>query len=97
MEPASLPSEGEPARAVTTKYQERYGGFRDFKAWGMLQWQLASFVKEMETLSTRRAEVAKKPSGTAPEAPPKAPGLSRKQQRAKLWAERKAAAAQPKA
>ena len=57
-----------------------------------------SYVKEMETLSSRRSEVAKgKAGGYGSEAVPKtaAPPLSRKQQRAKLWAERKASA-QPK-
>ena len=57
-----------------------------------------SYVKEMETLTTKRAELTKgKASGSASEVAPKAPApaLSKKQQRAKLWAERKAAV-QPK-
>ncbi|CAE7340720.1 Ttn, partial [Symbiodinium microadriaticum] len=164
-------------RSVMTRFLERYGGFKDQRVWGLVQWQLAqifdllaseqvegakdvlallmlmvdqtvldsghhelgwilslqedppsqvftapqhsssssvrpcshlcdpkwlavalSYVKEMETLSSRRSEVAKgKAGGYGSEAVPKtaAPPLSRKQQRAKLWAERKASA-QPK-
>ena len=54
------------------------------------------YVKEMEALSTRRSEVAKAKTPGSPPAPGAAssPPLSRKQQRAKLWAE-KGAAAQP--
>ena len=164
-------------RSVMTRFMERYGGFRDHRVWGLVQWQLAqifdllasdqvdgakdvlallmlmvdqtvldsghhelgwilslqedppsqvftppqpassssvrpcshlcdpkwlavalSYVKEMETLSTRRTEVARgNAGGYGSEAPPKAPGpqLTRKQQRAKLWAEKKVQA-QPK-
>ncbi|CAE6973309.1 unnamed protein product [Symbiodinium natans] len=56
-----------------------------------------AFVKEMETLANRRAEISRKATPASPasthEGPP-AP-LSKKQHRAKLWAERKAAS-QPK-
>ncbi|CAE7151474.1 unnamed protein product, partial [Symbiodinium necroappetens] len=61
-----------------------------------------SYVKEMETLSSKRTEMAKAPAGKASaaatppgdSAPKAGPTLTRKQQRAKLWAERKAAANQ---
>ena len=180
MEPTanlSVLQEDAQRHSVMTKYLERYGGYRDQRTFGLLQWQLAqafdllgsnqtegakdvlalaivmidqlvsdsgradlgwiltlqedppstvfsspqhssgsvrvcshladpkwvavalSYVKEMETLASRRAEVPRsQPSGPASvEAPAKAsPQLNRKQQRAKLWAERKAAAAQPK-
>ncbi|CAE7225066.1 unnamed protein product [Symbiodinium sp. CCMP2592] len=157
MDPASGPLQvGEDAigRSVMCRYLERYGGFRDHRTWGLVQWQLAqifdllgtdqvagakdalamlmvmvdqmvldsgspelgwiltlqpdppsqlfsapsnvagsslrpcshlsdprwvatalSYVKEMETLASRRAEVTKKPSGAPPpDVPPKAPG-----------------------
>eukprot|EP00439_Symbiodinium_sp_Y106_P081381 s400_g20.t1 len=160
---------------VMTRYLERYGGFRDHRTWGLVQWQLGqifdllstdqvggakhavallmvmvdqlvldsgspdlgwilslqedppgplfsapsnmlgsslrscshladpkwvatslAYVKEMETLANRRAEVAKRPPPGPPEPPgSKASPLTRKQQRAKLWAERKAAAGAP--
>ena len=58
-----------------------------------------SYVKEMETSTAKRAELTKGkaaalPADSVPKAP--APVLTKKQQRAKLWAERKASAA-PKA
>ena len=167
-------------KPILTRYLERYGGFRDQRTWGLIQWQLAqvfdllgsdqvegakdvlamalvmidqtvidggrpdlgwilslqedppaqlfsapqhttgsirpcshltdpkwlavalSYVKEMETLSSKRSEMAKAPAGKAPSvatspsdsAPKPGPTLTRKQQRAKLWAERKAAANQ---
>ena len=59
-----------------------------------------SYIKEMETLSTRRTEAAKKapPSTPNPAVAKEQPVLSRKQQRAKLCSERKTtAAAAPKA
>ena len=62
-----------------------------------------SYVNEMETLAAKRPEIAKVPpakalsggGATTGEVPAKsAPALTKKQQRAKLWAERKAAANQ---
>ncbi|CAE7212545.1 unnamed protein product, partial [Symbiodinium sp. CCMP2456] len=177
MEPTadtSMLAAGVSQGPVMTRYMERYGGFRDYRTWGLVQWQLAqafdllateqvagakdviallmvmvdqivldagspdlgwlltlqpdppaplftaqlntpgsslrscshlsdpkwvatalSYIKEMETLSARRGEAARKaPPGTPdPPAGKGQPSLTRKQQRAKLWAERKASAA----
>ena len=177
MEPAADPSllaAGVTQGPVMTRYMERYGGFRDHRTWGLVQWQLSqafdllatdqvagakdviallmvmvdqivldsgspelgwlltlqpdppaplftaqintpgsslrscshlsdpkwvatalSYIKEMETLSTRRAEAAKKapPNTTSAPAAKDPPALTRKQQRAKLWAEKRSAGA----
>ena len=179
MEPTadlSMIGEVTAGKSVMCRYLERYGGFRDQRTWGLVQWQLGqvfdllgsgqvegakdtlallmlmvdqlvldagspelgwiltlqqdppaslfsapsnvpgsslrpyshlsdpkwiatalAFVKEMETLANRRAEISRKATPASPasthEGPP-AP-LSKKQHRAKLWAERKAAS-QPK-
>ncbi|CAE7766979.1 unnamed protein product [Symbiodinium sp. CCMP2592] len=52
MDPASGPLQvGEDAigRSVMCRYLERYGGFRDHRTWGLVQWQLAQIFDLLGT------------------------------------------------